>query len=176
MDKILPVFYCKSSSGNVWFLSLFFFFPWNNFLALWGDVGGVKLARCLASTSENTLPCSPLPSCGAEKGHGAWKRTPDPVAGAGGTTLIPWSQHRQQADGSSTLFVPMVEDRGIFCWNKGLHREKQLSRFQRKMLLVTEMIGGVHWSNWNCKIIRIRVHRVHTEVIHCILIGQFLRK
>lgn len=171
---MLPVFYCESSSGNA------FFFSWSNFLALWGRCWWCKISKVLCQhPREPSAMFSPLPSHGAEKGRGACESPPDPVAAAGGTTLVPQSPHRQHADDSSTLLVQVVGDRGIFCRKKRLHREKQLSRFQMKMLLVTEMIGGVSWSNWNCKIIRIRVHRVHTEVvqvIHCILLGQFLRK
>lgn len=39
--------------------------------------------------------------------------------------------------------LQMVGDRHIFYQNKGLHRKKQLSRFQRKLLLVIEMMRGV---------------------------------
>lgn len=124
-------------------LAIFFI----NFPAFGGvNFCAVKLVKGFASTGKNTLTLSPLPSHGAEKGRGVWENTPEPVAAARGELHYPLVTV-QAARGQQLHAVQMVRDRCVFCQNKGLHREKQLSRFQKKLLLVTEMIGRVHRSN-----------------------------
>lgn len=69
--------------------------------------------RCFASTVKNTLMLSPLPSHGAEKGHGAWENTPELVAGARGEPHYP-SVTVQAARGQQLDTVQTVGDRYVF--------------------------------------------------------------